>query len=383
MDVNDNDTNNDFELRYIVKKPPEDAQRDTLDVLEKMQTSMTEAHNFHKQLKNCEPTPLLDLGAAEGVGKVFLKDEGQRMGMKAFKVLGGSFAVHRLEQKGVLRPGDTLTTATDGNHGAGVAYVAKQGGYKAVIFVPSCMKEGRRQRIENLGAELRVFDGDYDTTVNMVKKVALENDWKLISDTSWPGYEEIPTDIAIAYTTIFHEAVEEMKDKHKMVPTHIFLQVGVGGFAAGGIAYAVAKLHPKPKLICVEPCDADCIYENVKMSSDGTLACKGKTESIMAGLNCGTPACTAWPLLRDFCSAYIALGDSWATTAMKKLYNHRLKVISGESGCAGYAALMACQEDKHLKDQLMLNENSVVLLINTEGATDPENFNKVIGHNVV
>ena len=376
--MKNNETVDDFELRYIFKTPACNILDDTNEMIKKMQLNMEEAHTFHRHLQNCKTTPLLDLGNTSDFGSCFLKDEGQRMGLKSFKVMGGSYAVHKLEQRGLLKPGDTLTTATDGNHGAGVAYVAQQRGYKAVIFVPSSMKQNRRDRITSLGAELRVFDGDYDTTVNMVKKIAHENSWKLISDTSWHGYEVIPTDIATAYTTIFHEAIVEMREKYKKIPTHIFLQVGVGGFAAGGIAYAMTKMDPVPKLVCVEPCDADCIYENIKMSSDGTLPCKGKTESIMAGLNCGTPACTAWPLLRDICSAYIALGDSWALLAMKELYNHKLKIISGESGCAGYAALLACKQDNSLKDGLLLDANSVVLVINTEGATDPEHFNKVI-----
>ena len=372
----------DLEKRYLVSEPKEIPGEDTISLLDRITLEMPVALAFHRVLEECEETPLVDLGAMEGVGRVFVKDEGQRMGMKAFKVLGGTYALHRLEIRGELHEGDTVTTFTDGNHGAGLAYAAREAGYKAVIFVPKVMVKSRRDRIEAQGAEVIEVDGDYDTTVAEVMRVAKEKGWVLVGDTSWEGYEQVPRDITTAYSTIFSEALRQMKEEHGLEPTHVILQVGVGSFAAGGIAYCLCEQVPPPRFICVEPTDADCIYENIRVGGDGTLACQGKTESVSAGLNCGIPAYkTAWPILRDCCSAYVALGDGWPISAVRELYKHG--VIAGESGCCGYAVLMAAREDTKLREDLKLTDQSVVLVVNTEAATDPDLFNEIIGQEVV
>ncbi|KAL5257964.1 hypothetical protein ACHWQZ_G012798 [Mnemiopsis leidyi] len=368
----------DLETRWLVSEPKETPGEDTSALLERIQLEIPVALAFHRVLEECEETPLVDLGAMEKVGRVFLKDEGQRMGMKAFKVLGGTYALHRLEVRGDLQEGDTVTTFTDGNHGAGLAYAARQAGYRAVIFVPKVMVKSRRDRIEEQGAELIEVDGDYDTTVAEVMRVAKEKGWVLVGDTSWEGYEQVPRDITTAYSTIFAEALCQMKEEHGLEPTHVILQAGVGSFAAGGIAYCLEEQEPPPRFVCVEPTDADCIYENVRVGGDGKLACQGQTESVSAGLNCGIPAYkTAWPILRDHCSAYVALGDGWPIAAVRELHKHG--VISGESGCCGYAVLMAARKDDQMREDLKLNDQSVVLVVNTEAATDPDFFDEIIG----
>ena len=372
----------DLEVKHLPSEPKETPLQDAADLLDRIQLEIPVALAFHKVLEGCEETPLVDLGRLEGAGRVFLKDEGQRMGMKAFKVLGGTYAIHRLEVRGDLKEGDTVTTFTDGNHGAGLAYAARHAGYRAVIYVPKLMVRARRERIEQQGAEVVEVDGDYDTTVAEVIRSAQEKGWVLVGDTSWEGYEQIPRDITTAYSTIFAEALDQMKEQHGMEPTHVILQAGVGSFAAGGIAYCLSEQQPPPRFICVEPTDADCILENFRVSGDGTLACKGKTESVSAGLNCGIPAYkTAWPLLRDHCSAYVALGDGWPVAAVKELYQKG--VTAGESGCCGYAVLMAARNNSHLREDLKLDDESVVLVVNTEAATDPELYNEIVGDKVV
>ena len=161
-----------------------------------------------------------------------------------------------------------------------------------------------------------------------------------------------------------------------MTPTHLFLQTGVGSFASGGIAYCLSEVQPAPRFVCVEPTDADCIYENFRVSGDGTLPCQGKTESISAGLNCGVPATTAWPLMRDFCSAFVALGDGWPVAAVRELGERGL--VSGESGCAGFAAVLAARENQGLREGLGLDSESVVLLVNTEADTDASFYKKLV-----
>ena len=371
----------DFEIRYIARKPCTTPQDDTQELLEKIESEIPRALQFHADLEECLSTPLVDLGEMGDLGRVFLKDEGQRMGMKAFKVLGGTYAVHQLESRGTISPGDTLTTMTDGNHGAGLAYAARRAGYKAMVFVPKSMVPARRERIEGQGATVVEVDGGYEASVAKVNEEAVANGWTLVGDTSWEGYETVPRDITTAYSTIFSEAVSEMREVHRVTPTHVFLQSGVGSFAAGGIVYCHSVLEPPPHFVIVEPTEADCILENIKSSGDGSLLCKGSVESVSAGLNCGVPAYkTAWPIMRDLCSAFVALGDGWPIAAVKELYEKGIE--SGESGSCGYAALMAARTDPQLKEDLELNSESVTLLVSTEGATDPVFYNNIIGKEV-
>ena len=378
------DISADLEVRYLTRRPRDVPQEDTQTLLHRIEEDIPRALKFHRDLPECSPTPLVDLGQMEGVGRVFLKDEGQRMGMKAFKVLGGTFAVHQLETRGEIKAGvDTLTTMTDGNHGAGLAYAARRAGYEAVVYVPKSMVTARRKRIEGQGARIIEVDGGYEASVAKVHEEADRNGWVLVGDTSWTGYETVPRDITTAYSTIFSEAVSQMWEAHGTKPTHVFLQAGVGSFAAGGIVYCHSALKPNPpNFVIVEPTEADCILENIKSSGDGSLLCKGSVESVSAGLNCGVPAYrTAWPIMRDLCSGFVALGDGWPIAAVRELYE--LGVVSGESGCCGYAALMAARNDAKLKEELQLDAQSVILVISTEGATDPVIYNNIIGRDVV
>lgn len=367
-------------VKYILKDPVDKNKqnKDALDILSFINKNMDDALTFHRTNPLCKPTNLVIRDNVPGINKLYIKDEGDRMGLKAFKIAGVSYAVHKLEQEGVLKPDSVITTMTDGNHGSAVACIAKQRGYKAIIFIPKNMTKERRQRIVGLGAECRVVEGMYDDAIEVVKKKAKKKGWILISDTAWTGYETIPKYIATGYSTIFNE-VYELLDGEKL--THIFLQTGVGGFPSAGVAYAVSKMNPVPKLICVEPEDADCMFENIKMrSEDGTLMSKGATNSIMSGLNCGMPSKTAWPLMRDYVSAYVAIGDRWAKDAVRIMYHDEQRVFAGESGGAGLAGLLACLSKDELKHGIGLDENSNVLVVNTESATDMNSFNSIIGY---
>jgi diaminopropionate ammonia-lyase len=283
----------------------------TRSIMTTIESNIDDAISYHRDDSHA-PTRLVSR-KLDGINRLYIKDEHGRKGLMAFKIMGVEYAVHRLEQAGELHPGSVITTMTDGNHGAAVAHVAREHGLKAVIFVPNNMTQERRDRIEEYGAECRIVDGMYDDAIEIVKDEAERNGWILISDTAWKGYEKIPKNIAAGYCAIFDEAVNQIDQivGESGHPTHIFLQTGVGSFPSGGVAYAVHRMNPRPKLICVEPDDADCVFENVKAGChEGTLMCKGKTNSIMSGLNCGLPSTTAWPILRDFVDMYVAIGDS-------------------------------------------------------------------------
>lgn len=369
-------------MRYIfnnVGTEPRGSGDDAERIMEYIERNMDDALTYHARTEK-SPLVVRDL---PGIKNLYVKDESHRMGLMAFKIMGVSYAVHRLEQAGTLKKGSTITTMTDGNHGAAVSYIAKERGLKAVIFVPRNMTTERKERIQKYGADLRIVDGMYDDAIAEVKRQASENGWVLISDTAWSGYETVPKDISTGYCAIFHEAIEYINRNGHCYPTHIFLQAGVGGFPSAGFAYAVSKMVPRPKLICVEPEDADCFLENIGQGCRaGTLMCRGETNSIMSGLNCGLPSTTAWPIMRDYVDLFVAVSDEWAREAVRNLYHSEKSIVVGESGAAGLAGLLACIDCPDTAGGLGLNKDSCVLIVNTEGATDKNIFQQIIGQQV-
>lgn len=360
---------------------------------------------FHRALPGYTPTPLVMLSglASElGIGRLLLKDEAPRFGLNAFKVLGASYAIFRfLQQAWQQRFGTppplqfffqpeqlrrlgtfTFAAATDGNHGRAVAWTARQLGQQAVIYVPQNMAPARRQAIAEEGARVVPVDSHYDATVRHMAEEAARRGWQIISDTAWPGYEAIPRWIMAGYTTLFAEAWAQMDGA---APDVVLLQGGVGGFAAAGVDFFRRRLGASlPKLVVVEPLDADCLLAS-SLTSDGEMAhAKGNQNSLMAGLNCGTPSSVAWPLLRDSIDAFIAIDDGWAAQAVRRLYRAAAgdaNVVSGESGAAGFAGLLALLGDPALqpaRERLGIGAKSRVLLVSTEGATDPDSFHRLV-----
>ncbi len=369
----------------------------------------TDIQDLHRSLKGYTPTPLLSLPslAAElGVKEVRVKDESHRLGLNAFKVLGASYAIYRfIKQEWERRFGEpfeidnlfdgqagqalgeiTFCTATDGNHGRAVAWMAARVSQPAVIYVPENTVQSRVESITKEGARVIVVEGTYDDTVNRVARDAKENGWQIISDTAYPGYLEIPAWVMAGYTTMFREIETALASVKEPGIDIVFIQSGVGSFAAAATWYYVTRYGKnRPKLINVEPCDADCLMESA-LSTDGEIrSTQGKQNSIMAGLNCGTPSVLAWPIIREGMDMFMSVSDRYCEKAMCRYYypsGDDPGIISGESGAAGLAGLLAlCQEESFAgaREKLGLNANSRILLINTEGATDPVSFRKIVG----
>ncbi|MTI58334.1 diaminopropionate ammonia-lyase [Geosporobacter ferrireducens] len=362
---------------------------------------------FHKSFPEYAVTPLQSLNALAkklGVSSIWVKDESYRFGLNAFKVLGGSYAVgkylaerlnmdiselsfEKLKSEEIKEKlGEiTFVTATDGNHGRGIAWAARQLGQKAVVFMPKGSSIIRLNNIKNEGAEASITGLNYDDAVRLASKYAEEHNGVLVQDSSWEGYEKIPTWIMQGYATLIDEAIEQIKDEDKVNPTHVFLQAGVGSFAGSVLGYLEAVFgEDRPITTIVEPNEAACIYKSVKANDGKPHAVTGYMPTIMAGLACGEPSTVAWGILRDYADMYISCADSAAARGMRILGNPLAddpKVISGESGAVGLGVLSLILQDNHLKEmaeKLNINKDSKILLISTEGDTDPEGYREIV-----
>lgn len=365
------------------------------------------AQAFHRSFPEYCRTPLVrlqNLARALGVRDIFVKDESKRFGLNAFKVLGGSYAIGCEIAKRLGAPMEEMTyetltspqvrerlgqltfvTATDGNHGRGVAWTAQRLGQKAVVFMPKGSALERLQNIRSLGAQAEITDVNYDDAVRLARAYAEEHDGIVVQDTSWEGYEEIPLHIMQGYTTLAYEIAEQLRALGDARPTHVFLQAGVGAMA-GAVTGFLADYYKEalPKIIVVEPLNAACLYETA-LAADGTLhKVGGDLQSMMAGLCCGEPCSLGWRQLAAHADIFSALPDEVAALGMRVLGNPAggdVPVISGESGAAGLglaAAALRFEELAWLKRELALDGDSVILCVSTEGATDLANYRKVV-----
>jgi diaminopropionate ammonia-lyase len=362
---------------------------------------------FHRSIPGYRPTPLvrlLSLASRLGVAEVYIKDESHRFGLKAFKALGASYAAYRFikqqweKQLGVqfelanLYHPELLSqlglgpfcTATDGNHGRALAWFARLIDHRVVIYVPFSTVAARIENIRREGAQVVVIEGDYDETVRRMAGDAERYGWHVISDTSYSGYTQIPSWIMAGYITMFREITDAcLANNDEAGFSHIFLQAGVGSFAAAA-AWFYGRQKKSTVLIAVEPTEADCLIESVRHGGGEPKTSCGSAKTIMAGLNCRTPSLIAWPLIRDKFSLFLSVSDDYSRRAMRQFYfpwAGDSRIVSGESGAAGLAALLAIVESDRLapvRSRIGIGADSRVLIFNTEGDTDPEHFRRIV-----
>lgn len=351
---------------------------------------------FHRRLPGYEPTPLIDapgLAKALGVGRVWVKDESYRLGLPAFKILGASWAVYRaleeLSESGIgawddleelreridpLRP-LALAADTDGNHGRAVARRAKRLGLEARFFVPADMVAPRVEAIASEGAAVTVVDGGYDAAVTRSAEEA-GGRCLVISDTAWPGYEDVPLWVIEGYSTIMWEVKDELARRGEAGPDLVVAQIGVGAFAAAVVAHFRAR-RADVRILGVEPNGAACMLASVEAGRIVSLS--ALRPSIMAGLNCGTPSTVAWPIMSKGTDVFVSIEDEWARRAMRSLAH--VGLVSGETGGAGLAGLLALVDDaahEHTRRLLGMGEETSVLLFNCEGPTDPDAYTRIV-----
>jgi diaminopropionate ammonia-lyase len=341
---------------------------------------------FHQSIDGYAPTPLRHAprtAEALGVAEVLVKDESTRLGLPAFKILGASWAVHRaLVQHAAedldtvptyealvalaerIRP-VTLSAATDGNHGRGVAHMAHRLGLAARIYVPEGTAQARIDAIASEGARVTVVDGGYDDAIRRSAEDAADH-CLVISDTSWPGYEDVPRWVVDGYETIFMELSEQQPRR----PDLVALPMGVGALAAAGVRHYWAAEGSRPMLIGVEPVSAACVLRSVE---EGQIVSLTEPQtSMMAGLNCATPSLVAWPLVSRGIDAYIAVSDDRVPAAMRLLAADG--IVAGETGAAGLAGMLRLAEEA----ERPWDADGCVLLLATEGATDPDNYARIV-----
>lgn len=361
-----------------------------------------EAQAYHRGFPEYRPTPLVSLGnlaRALGVGKIWVKDESPRFGLNAFKALGGSYAIGKtiarrmgrsrmdfaeLTDAEVRRKLGALTfaTATDGNHGRGVAWTAHRLGFASAVYMPKGSARERLENIRALGAHAEITDMNYDDTVRFVRRRAEQAGWVLVQDTDAPDYAEIPLWIMQGYTTMGAEILDQLRGER---PTHVVLQAGVGSMAGAMAAFFGDAFSDRPpRIIIVEPERADCIFRTAR-ASDGKLhAVGGDLNTIMAGLACGEPCALAWKMLRRFARDYASMPD-WVSAEGMRILGNPLgddpRVVSGESGAAGLGFTAEVLRNARLRDareELGMGADARILCISTEGDTDAENYRRIV-----
>jgi len=364
---------------------------------------------FHQGFPGYVKTPLISLphlAKAFGLGSIFIKDESKRFGLNAFKMLGGSYAISRLLAQRLGQPGESLSferlrspeirqqlsgltvaTATDGNHGRGLAWTAQQLGLNAAVYMPTCVAQIRVDNILATGASCMVTDLNYDDTVRLASAEAEKNGWMVVQDTAREGYEDIPRWVMQGYLTLAVEAVEQLRALSVKTPTHLFLQSGVGSFPAAVLGYfAATQGDDQPVTTIVEPHQANCIFTSLATGDGKPHKVTGDLDTLMAGLACGEPSTISWEILRDYASAAISCPDYIAANGMRILgapLPGDERIISGESGAvtAGILEwLMVNPTAMAMRESLKLGPESSVLLISTEGDTFPQLYRGIVWH---
>ena len=336
-----------------------------------------------------------------GVSKIWYKDESQRFHLKSFKALGGAYAVARQLQMQVAEATGSIPSvqdlldrkynditsqmviscATDGNHGRSVAWGCQMFGCQSVIYIHRHVSDGRKQAIEAFGATVNRVTGNYDESVKQADSDAYRYGRIIVSDTSYDGYMEIPKDVTLGYTVLLSESVEQM---HGEIPTHVFIQGGVGGLPSAVCAYFWELWgEQRPRFIVVEPENANCLQESARAGHP--VIVEGELDTLMAGLACGEVSALAWEILNIGAKYFLTINEESVPLTMKMLahgFNGDPAIEAGESAVAGLAALITASHNEEYSHRLGLDESSRIYIIGSEGATDPELYAQLVGSNV-
>ena len=341
--------------------------------------NVIDAYDIISGWQNYNPTPLVKLKKLSkqfNLNNIFYKDESKRFHLKSFKALGGAYAVQKIT-KG--NKSITVATATAGNHGRSVSWGAQRLGLNCKIFISEFVSEARADVIRNLGADIIRVKGNYEASLKECIKQSKKNGWEIIQDVAWEGYEEVPKLTMAGYSVM----IKEISNQTDQYITHVFLQAGVGGMAAGAIA-GIAKYFKRiPKIIVVEPEAADCVLQSVETGEMKKIDIK--KESIMGGMSCGEVSLVPWRILKNAANSCISIKDdniAQTVAMLKKKYLSDESIIAGECATPGIISLIGASEDKNIKDKLELNEKSNILLMGCEGDADEKLYKKLLNEGI-
>lgn len=331
------------------------------------------------------PTPLVSLPGLAGwlgLGTLLAKDETSRFGLNAFKSLGARFAIETLQADGIIRPGDTLVCASEGNHGRAVAHVARLTGCPSRVYLSESVAPARADAIAGEGAEVVRVSGSYDDAVRQATLDAARHGWTVVSDTSWDGYERIPRLIMLGYTRLMEEIARARASEPP--PDAIFVPGGVGGLLAAVAAWSHWRWGHATRVIAVEPASAACLQASARAGAP--TAVPGPFTTMMGPLRCGEVSRAAFEMALPIVAGYIAIDDDWAKRAMRQCaqpIGDDPAIAAGPSGAAALGGLLATLADpdaEPLRAALRLSASSTVIVIVSEGMTDPVLWREVVGH---
>ena len=336
---------------------------------------LEDAYKTISKWQKYQPTPLESLNKLSNELKlknIFYKDESKRFGLKSFKALGGAYAVEKITKgkKDVI-----VSTATAGNHGKSVAWGAKNLGLNCKIFISENVSETRAEEMRNLNADVIRVKGNYEDSLNFCKEESKKNNWEIIQDVAWPDYELVPKLTMAGYSTI----IKEISVQTNEYITHIFLQAGVGGMAAGLVAGVANYFKKVPKIIIVEPENANCVMQSIENNTPTSVDIK--KESIMGGMSCGEVSLVPWQILKNSVNNCVSVSDKFVSQTVAMLAGKVVCDISiegGECSTPGITSLISCCNNDETKSALEINENSNILLIGCEGSADIEFYQKLL-----
>ena len=349
-------------------------KNDILNVLPKK--DIDEAYKIISNWNDYSPTPLVSLNKLSEIlklNKIFYKDESKRFNLKSFKALGGAYAVEKIAKgnKNIV-----VSTATAGNHGRSVAWRAKKLGLKCKIFISEYVSEFRAEIMRSFGADVIRVKGNYNNSLKECIKKSKQNNWQIVQDVSWEDYKLVPKLTMAGYSVMMKEISEQIK-KQKI--SHVILQAGVGGMAAGMVAGIARYLDNVPSIIVVEPESAACVLESIKAGKIEKISIK--KESLMGGMSCDEVSLVPWEILKNSVSHCVTVSDNYISKTVKFLANCEFgneKIIGGECSTPGIISLVAMNNDVKIKKKLNLNENSNILLFGCEGDADEELYQKLL-----
>lgn len=364
--------------------------------LEKAQQAVNEI----TQWPGYQKTPLENLSNLAKnlkVEKIWYKDESQRFDLKSFKALGGAYAVARLLKNKIAKETGSepsiqelldhkfksilsqmvISCATDGNHGRSVAWGCQMFACPCVIYIHRDVSKSREQAMQALGATVNRITGNYDDSVKQADADAKIHKRYIVSDTSYPGYMDIPRDVALGYSVLLEESVSQL---NKEIPTHVFIQGGVGGLASAVCAYFWELWgSERPRFMVVEPEQANCLMQSAQNGKPTVVT--GDLNTLMAGLACGEVSALAWDVLISGADDFLTINEETVALSMQLLaqgFEGDAQIEAGESAVAGLAALITARNDAAISEQLGLDESSRIYILGTEGATDPEMYQSLI-----